>query len=88
MGREHGAFREKACGGPASAGMVPTASIACGGHHRPCAPDLSPEARELFLLDWWFASSSSAANSFGDVASEKVPPDAERAAAATPPATT
>lgn len=41
--------------------QVPTASTSCGGGHRPCAGDLSPEAREFFLLDWWFASSSVAA---------------------------
>ena len=30
--------------------------------------DLSPRARELYLLDWWFISSSAAADGFGAVA--------------------
>ena len=63
-------FRDAACGGYANAPQVPTASTSCPGAHRPCAPDLSPRARELFLLDWWFASESAAADRFAVVASE------------------
>ncbi|KAL3921571.1 MAG: hypothetical protein SGPRY_004859 [Prymnesium sp.] len=56
----------------ASGGKVPTAARSCTWLHRPCIGDLSPEAREVFLLDWWFASSSAAADRFADVGSEKV----------------
>ena len=62
------AFRRAVCGGDASVGQVPTASTACHPSHRPCAPDLSARARELYLLDWWFASDSAAADAFGAVA--------------------
>ena len=62
------AFRRAACGGGSSAGQVPTASTACHPSHRPCAGDLSPRAREFYLLDWWFVASSAAADGFGRVA--------------------
>ncbi|KAL1527577.1 hypothetical protein AB1Y20_008964 [Prymnesium parvum] len=71
MRAAHADFRRAACGGLASGGQVPTAAISCGGTHRPCMPDLSAEARELFLLDWWFGSSSRLADRFAEVASEK-----------------
>jgi hypothetical protein len=66
------AFRKLACGGESSAGQLPTAATACHPSHRPCQPDLSPRAREFYLLDWWFASDSTAADDFGTVADEKL----------------
>lgn len=48
---------------------MPTAATSCHPSHRPCAGDLSARARELYLLDWWFASDSAAADGFGQVAS-------------------
>ena len=66
------AFRKLACGGESSAGQLPTAATSCHPSHRPCQPDLSPRAREFYLLDWWFASDSTAADNFGTVADEKL----------------
>ena len=45
-----GEFRKAVCGGMPSAGQVPTAATSCHPLHRPCSPDLSPRARELYLL--------------------------------------
>lgn len=61
------AFRKAICGGPAGPGQIPTASTLCHPSHRPCAGDLSKRARELYLLDWWFLSSSRMADDFGEV---------------------
>ena len=57
-------MRKATCGGGHSAGQVPTAAQSCHPSHRPCSPDLSARARELYLLDWWFVSSSRSADGF------------------------
>ena len=61
-------YRRAVCGGAHSAGQVPTAASNCNPSHRPCSGDLSTLARELYLLDWWFVSSSAAADGFALVA--------------------
>ena len=62
------AYRNAVCGGAHSHGQVPTAASSCHPSHRPCSPDLSARARELYLLDWWFVSSSKSADGFALVA--------------------
>ena len=61
-------YRTAVCGGAHSHGFVPTAATMCHPIHRPCSGDLSSRARELYLLDWWFVSSSKAADGFALVA--------------------
>lgn len=69
--RAYLSWRSNVCGGqPVGLGAVPTAAGQCGGGHRPCMPDLSLRAREIYLLDWWFITSSRNADVFGRVADE------------------
>ncbi len=66
-------YRRNVCGGAAhTQTQVPTAATGCVRTHRPCMADLSPRARELYLLDWWFASSSRAADDFARVGGEEM----------------
>ena len=59
-------LKSAVCGGPANGWRGPPAAKECRTDHRPCGGDMSPVAREYFLLDWWtVASSSAAADTFG-----------------------
>ena len=59
-------LKSAVCGGPANGWRGPPAAKQCRTDHRPCGGDMSPMAREYFLLDWWtVASSSAAADTFG-----------------------
>jgi hypothetical protein len=49
------------CGGGGKGWRGPQGANECRSDHRPCQGDMSLEARDHFLLDWWTVASSSAA---------------------------
>ena len=54
--REHearGSMRQHVCGGKHSGFRVPVTSVECHWQERACQKDLSPQARAIFLVDWW-----------------------------------
>ena len=58
------AAKEAACGGGAGPTLVPTGTQECPSRSRGCDWDFTPMARGLFVLDWFFVASSSAADAF------------------------
>lgn len=53
-----------ACGGDLEDKLLPAGAEQCGHPHRSCQWDLAPATRGLFVLDWFFASSSRNADRF------------------------
>ena len=65
--RAGAAFRGALCGGGASPWLASQAANECGRAARACQPDLTAEARELYVMDWWLLLGSSAdADEFAD----------------------
>jgi hypothetical protein len=58
--RPGSAFRSAVCGGSASTWLATQAARECSRAARACQPDMSLEARELYVMDWWLVLGTSA----------------------------
>ena len=47
------ALRSAICGGGATPWLASQAARECSAQARACQPDMSAEARELYVMDWW-----------------------------------
>ncbi|KAL3904378.1 MAG: hypothetical protein SGPRY_011304 [Prymnesium sp.] len=56
MGRS---LRESICGGQAGPWSAPQPALECSAAARACAADMSEEARQYYLMDWWLLFGSS-----------------------------
>tara|TARA_B100000795_G_scaffold264355_1_gene244755 strand:- start:93 stop:1910 length:1818 start_codon:yes stop_codon:yes gene_type:complete len=66
------AYKARVCGvnerdGRKIKTQISTAAQACGRSNRGCDWDQMPSTRGIFLLDWWFLSSSELADGFGQI---------------------
>jgi hypothetical protein len=55
-GNVGGGFRSAVCGGGSSLWLASQAARECSPPARACQPDMTPEARELYVMDWYAAA--------------------------------
>ena len=72
-------LRGQACGGGASPWLATQAAHQCSGLARACQSDMTAEARELYVMDWWLLIGTSRdADDFAEQLSERFVEHGER----------